>query len=664
MVFVYREFVFSPFRVKNIMMSMRPRIISIRIIIAALVIAWPATACRAAGEKPELIVEMDRNRIYEGESVLYRITLNNVENPRQPDLPGFDDFQVTPLGEQSIGMQFTIDINGQKSDIIRRGRQYNYRLTPKRAGNLTIPAPTAEVDGQKLIGKEMSLIVTAPQDQDIVRMEITAEPISVYPLQPFSVILSISVKALPEPYADDNPVAVQTSPPELQIPWVDDERLPDGLKPKENWQRWLAPLQSRGGAGFAVNNIGSNSVFSFFEDRRMAFMPDPQSIRMPDKSGKMTGYKRFQFKRTFVAKNVDQYTFGPVSLKGIFAAGISPTNSPQSKDIYAVAKALTVKIKDVPEQGRPETYIGAIGRFQFDADLAPRKAKTGDPMTLTLTLSGSGSLDRATMPDLSKIPQIARNFKIYEATQQTKGDRRQFTSSLRPLEAGIKEFPPVAVSYFDVQDEKYVTLTSPPIPIEIEKADKLAGRDIVASPSGLKSVDKELETRQEGIYANITDPGQLTDESIRPERWLAALGGLAGLYAAMAFAVVRLRRLSGDTVHQRRRSAPAKARRSLSEATKELSAGRVREGADRLESALVNLVADWSNTPAAGMTPAEACRQLESLGIDGEVLQRAGRFLENCESVHYGATPQAGEALRRDAKDVLESVIHALRKRK
>jgi len=646
------------------MINMRQRTISMRILIAALAVAWSAAACRAAGEKPELIVEMDRNRIYEGESVLYRITLNNVENPRQPDLSGFDDFLVVPVGEQTLNSTMVTIINGQRTDIVRRGRQYNYRLTPKRTGSLTIPAPTAEVDGQKLVGKEMSLFVTAPQDQDVVRMEITAEPNSVYPLVPFTVTLSISVKELPEPYASDNPVAVQTSPPELQIPWIDDEHLPDGLKPKENWQRLLGLLQNSRGAGFAINNIGSNSVFSLFNERRIAFMPEPQKIRMIDQSGKTAGYWRFQFKRTFVARNVDQYTFGPVTLKGTFAAGISSTGSAQSKDIYAVAKALTVKIKDVPEEGRPETYIGAIGRFQFDADLAPRKARTGDPMTLTLTLSGQGSLDRATMPDLSKIPQIANNFKIYEPTEQTKGDQRQFTCSLRPLEAGIKEFPPVVVSYFDVQDEKYVTIASQPISIDIEKADKLAGRDIVASPGGLKSADKELETRQEGIFANVTDPGQLTDESIRPEQWLAALGGLAGLYAATAFAVIRLRRLSGDTVRQRRRRAPGKARRSLSEATKELSAGRVREGADQLESALVDLVADWTNAPGAGMTPAEACRQLESLGIDGEVSRRAGRFLENCESVHYGATLQAGEALRRDAKGVLEAVIHALRKKK
>jgi hypothetical protein len=648
------------------MINTRQRTISMRILIAALLLAWPAAACRAAGEKPELIVEMDQNRIYEGESVLYGVTLKNADNPHQPDLTGFDDFSVTLLDSRPVGNSINIEIinNVQHTEVTNGGLQYIYRLTPKKSGSLTIPAPIAEINGQKIRGREMSLIVTAPQDQDIVRMEITAEPGSVYPLQPFTVILSISVKELPEPYANESPVGVQTSPPELQIPWVDDEHLPSGLQPKVNRNRWLMSLHSEYAAGFAINNFGKDVASIFFGNRQTSFMPEPQKIHMMDQSGKMAGYWRFQFKRTFVARNVDQYAFGPVTLKGTFAAGISPTGSAQSKDIYAVAKTLTVKIKDVPEEGRPETYIGAIGRFQFDADLAPRKARTGDPMTLTLTLSGQGSLDRATMPDLSKIPRIANNFKIYEATEQTKGDQRQFTCSLRPLESGIKEFPPVTLSYFDVQDEKYVTIASQPIFIDIEKADKLAGRDIVASPSGLKSADKELETRQEGIFANVTDPGQFTDESIRPERWLAALGGLAGLYAAAAFAVVRLRRLSGDTVRQRRRRAPGKARRSLSEATKELSAGRVREGADRLESALVDLVADWTNAPGAGMTPAEACRQLESLGIDGEVLRRAGRFLENCESVHYGATLQAGEALRRDAKGVLEAVIHALRKKK
>jgi hypothetical protein len=472
------------------------------------------------------------------------------------------------------------------------------------------------------------------------------------------------VKDLPEPNANVNPVSIQTSPPELHIPWIDDEHLPDGLKPKQNWQHWLSPLQSRGEGGFAVNNIGSNSVFSFFEERRTTFMPKPQSVHAPDKSGKMIGYQRFEFKRTFAAKKVDQYTFGPVTLKGTFAEVSDSGKGATGKDIYALAKPLLIKMKDVPDEGRPENYIGAIGRFRFEADLAPRKAKTGDPMTLTFTLTGQGTLDSATAPDLAKIPQIADNFKIYEPTEQTKGDQRRFTCGLRPLVAGIKEFPAVPVSYFDVRDEKYVTISSQPIPIEIEKADKLAGRDIVASPNGLSAGRKELEMRQEGIVANITDLNQLTNETLRPEWWLASLGGLVGLYAITAFAVVVVQRVSGDTVRQRRRSAPGKARRAVAEAMKDLSAGRVREGADRLESSLVDLVADWTDAPAAGMTPAEACRQLQALSIDSEVLHRVSQFIENCESVHYGATLQTAEALRHDGKGVLDAVIRALRKKK
>jgi hypothetical protein len=156
----------------------------------------------------------------------------------------------------------------------------------------------------------------------------------------------------------------------------------------------------------------------------------------------------------------------------------------------------------------------------------------------------------------------------------------------------------------------------------------------------------------------------VSDQSIRPLRWLAGLGGVTGVYAVMLLVVVRVRRLSGDVGRQRRRAAPGNARRLAAEAMKELSAGRVREGADRMESAIVGLVADWNDLSAAGMTAAEACRQLQTLGIDGQTLQLVSRFLENCESLHYGATTQAGDALRRDAKGVLEAVISSLRKSK
>ena len=45
-----------------------------------------------AAQQPELIVEIEKQEIYEGESVLYRLTLNHVDQPVEPELPGFTDF--------------------------------------------------------------------------------------------------------------------------------------------------------------------------------------------------------------------------------------------------------------------------------------------------------------------------------------------------------------------------------------------------------------------------------------------------------------------------------------------------------------------------------------------------------------------------------------------
>ncbi|HEY4759444.1 MAG TPA: hypothetical protein VIH42_02570, partial [Thermoguttaceae bacterium] len=94
------------------------RNILIWIFLTTATVVLPSAVSWAASEKPEVIVEMDRQRIFEGESVMYRVTLNNVTNPRQPDLSGFADFLITPMGEQSLNSHQITIINGQRSEII------------------------------------------------------------------------------------------------------------------------------------------------------------------------------------------------------------------------------------------------------------------------------------------------------------------------------------------------------------------------------------------------------------------------------------------------------------------------------------------------------------------------------------------------------------------
>ena len=644
--------------------------------IPLLAVVWLLAAARlsTAAEEPEVLVEVAlRGRpveqIYEGQSVLYVVTLNHVENPSPPKLEGFDDFALRSLGERSLDSTQVTIINGRMTQIVRRGREYRYQLTPKKSGVLRIPAPTAEANGKVLRGPERTLQVLPAEEQDVAFLEITCDRQSVYPMQPFSVTLSVAVRELPEPHGDRSPVSVQSQlryrPPALRVPWIDDE-LPDGLEAGESLSRWAQPVLDQRGAGFSINGLGrpSRSLFSFFDDQELAtFLPEARTVVRQDKGGNDTTYWQYDFVRTFTARQIRRYTFGPVTLEGAFVTAADDEGRVSVEEIYAVAKPVEVIVKDVPDEGRPGTYVGAVGRFDLAAQLAPTQAKVHDPMTLTLTLRGEGTLENAVAPDVAAMPEIAGRFKIYEATEETRSGSRRFTYGLRPLEVGIEAFPSVPVSYFDVESERYVTLRTDPIPIQIAEAEELDGDQIVAGANGSSRTRRELEARREGVFANVTELAAVGDESVDPLRWLLGLVGMAGLYVAVAVVTVQVQRRSADHALLRRRGAVSKAKGRLRQGLAELDAGRAREGVDLVQASLAGLVADVADLPEAGMTPKDVCGELHAAGIEQDLVDRIGTLLETCDAARYGTSNQA-EGLGHEARQLLGDLIRALKANK
>jgi len=631
----------------------------------------------AASEEPEILVEVTLNdrpveQVYEGQSVTYTVTLNHVEKPSPPELKGFDDFDVESLGGRSLDSTHVTVVNDRMTQVVRRGHAYGYRLTPRKTGNLKIPAPVAKVEENVLKGPERSLRVVSAEEQDVAFLEIRSDRREVYPMQPFSVTLSVVVKGIPEPHADREPVSVQRelrrNPPILRVPWIESAKsaAPDGLEPKVDLNKWASPMMNRGRSGFSINRLTaeSNSFFSVFEDRQLAaFRPEAEKIVRPDADGNDVTYWQYEFVRTFTPKKVGRYTFGPVTLQGAFIVDVKEDDVVSVDNVYALARPVDVVVKEVPEEGRPETYIGAVGRFQLTADLAPTEAKVGDPMTLTLALRGEGLLEGVSAPDLDAVSEIANQFRIYEATEEAKSGVSRFTYSLRPLEAAIEEFPSVAVSYFDVESERYVTLRTDPIPIAVTVAERLSDDQIVATPGAAPENRRDLETRREGVFANVTDLRALRDESVRPGLWLLSLVGMGMLYAAVALAAVQIRRLSTDKALVRRRGAVAKARGFVAQARAETEAGRVRPAADLIEDSLVGLVADVVDLPEAGLTPKDVCSQLQALGVEDDLVGRVASLLETCDAARYGTSTQT-DGLSSRAQQVLDDVIRSLKAKK
>ncbi|MBI5366632.1 MAG: BatD family protein [Planctomycetes bacterium] len=626
---------------------------------ALLALGLLSPPAAAADGPPRVTARLERDQIFAGESVAYTVTVENTETPSPPDLSAFTEFDVEARGERSLNSRSVRIVNGRVSEDSRLGRAYIYRLTPHSAGDMRLPAPQAVIGGQAIAGPALSLRVVAPREQEIARLEIAADRAAVYPLQPFTVTLTVLIKDLPAPHADKSPVGVQQTPPALSFPWV--ESLPDGLTAVTDAAEWLSPLESPGEAGFSINGISTNQVFSLFGGGPSVYLPKARRIQRTTAGGQTAGYWEYAFARRFLSTRPGRFAFGPATLKGTFATGIEARSGRLAgEELFAVAPKLTVTVKPVPEEGRPESFTGAIGRFEFRADLAPRKAKVGDPLTLTLTLRGSGTLDAAAPPDLKRLPEVAGRFRLYEATQETKGDARVFTYSIRPMAAGTAPFPSIPLATFDVEQERYVELATAPLELEIAEADRMAGSDVVTSRAQTGAAAQALEQRTEGIFANLTDPSLVRDERVRPAAWLGALGGMAAVYVVAALLTARTRRLRGDPALLRRRGALDRARGRLRAAA---AAGATADGAEQTRAAFCGLVADIRNLPEAGLTATEVREQMAALGAPADVVARVARVIDACDAARYGAGDAALRGLAGEPAELLETLARGLKAR-
>ncbi len=642
--------------------------IFVRTFIASSIVLlqFAAAYSTCAAQEPEIIVEVDRQQLYEGESITYRITLNYVENPSPPKLNGFDSFRVESLGEQSLNSRQITNINGRRSEIIRRGRQYNYRLTPISSGQFSIPAPSAEVNGQTLTGREIPLKIIAPVDQDIVLLEMKANKATVYPMQPFTVSLKVAIRQLPDPLSERSPLSVQPNDPvKLSVPWLDDEQVSQDLTPKRAWQEVMNPLISRSigdrGStdGMQINNIGSQSAFSIFSRATMVFLPPSVRTTKTNKDGHQVQYVEYTLQREFVPQATGVFSFGPVTMKGMFGTDLADGKL-NGEQIYAVAKSITIVARDAPLEGRPTNFSGGIGVFNVIASLTPVSASVGDPMTLSLRIRGKGTLANVRPPDISSIPEVSQFFRTYEATEATHGNAREFTYSLRPLTTDVQEFPAIPVSYFDVDSEDYVTVRTVAIPVTIEAARQLAASDIVSQHAN--NTNGRLEVSDAGIFANHTILQTLRASEVSIGSWLALWSGMLAVYGVAAFGIVRYQQIHSDPLEKRRRTARSRAADSLKRAEQHGESAK-KECLDAMNVAVTGLIADFSRISEVGMTSHDAAMRLQAVGADTSLQDRTTGFLDHCDAARYGATEKGTSELLDECRLLVGDLGRELGKR-
>lgn len=143
------------------------------------------------------------------------------------------------------------------------------------------------------------------------------------------------------------------------------------------------------------------------------------------------------------------------------------------KDIEVESTSKSVEVKQLPMNGKPADFSGAIGQFKLTAKTDTDTIAEGDPITIKLNISGKGNFSRIKLPQISD----TKNWRVYKAKPLFKAKdvinywgSKSFELPIIPEKLNDNFIPKFSFSYFDPFKEKYTTVSTPQIPVKVSKS--------------------------------------------------------------------------------------------------------------------------------------------------------------------------------------------------
>ncbi len=197
-------------------------------------------------------------------------------------------------------------------------------------------------------------------------------------------------------------------------------------------------------------------------------------------------------------------------------------SSYQSRPITVTSPKAAFEVIGLPEGGRPEGFTGAVGDFSLELAAAPGQVSAGEPITLTMTVTGTGNFNRVEAPAVSD----STSLKLYtpHGTFTPGGSpyqgEKHFVQAAVVTDPSVDQIPPVVFSFFNPDSGQYQTLFSDPFSISVAPPGEVASLQ-ENPPASTAAAAADPQTEQAALPPQITlapvklETGRLV-ERIRP----------------------------------------------------------------------------------------------------------------------------------------------------
>ncbi len=541
-------------------------------ILAALI----SGVCSGLRADATISVSADKNRIDLNDTVRLSVVVEGSGNVPAPQLPDLSAFNVYSSG-RSQNISF---VNGRMSSSV----SYNYNLMPKGVGKFTIPPFSVTLDGKTVQSEPIEIEVVAagaPPQAAPKPAGKSGAPIAFVKLlvNRSRVYLNEQVILRFRFYHRVNLLAnPEYHPPELTGFVYED------LPPPKNF------TESVNGVGYHVTEI--------------------KTALFPAKTGKIV-----ILPATLKIAVQDMSQVNPEDFFNSFFGG-------GAKEYGLKTDPLEMEVLSLPGEGKPQGFTGGVGTFGLSASLDKVKTAVGEPITLSVSITGEGNIKSLGDPIFPEF----QGFRKYDTASSLNIDKSHETVQgskvykivLVPQSSGRQVIAPVIFNYFNLAEKKYKSLKTSPISVDIKPGNPNETPKYAAS---FKT--PEIQMMQEEIrFIKLKNPSRKPFRWLHKSKYFTALHLLPlGILAAAL--LYRLKNIMASLNPEKRRQSNA-----LETALKELKM-------DRPMEALSKYFSDKMLVPPQGLTQKQAEEFLQKSNLAPEVVGEVKQLWLDLDLLHY-----------------------------
>jgi predicted house-cleaning noncanonical NTP pyrophosphatase (MazG superfamily) len=522
--------------------------------------------------------------------------------------PSFADFKVVGGPSSSVSQSW---INGKAS----YSQTYIYILEPKREGEFIIEPATIEYDNEIVKSNAIKLTVSKA-------VEIPKDPNNPDYVAQQNIHLVAEVSNL-NPYVGEGIYVVYKLFVSQNIS-VNDWRVSESPQYNGFWNQDIE-----------VTDINVQNGKYNGEDYR--FLVLKRAVLIPQRSGEL-----------IIEPMKMDFSVGIPTGRGDFFGNMITRNIS-----YATESAIRkVRVKALPEEGKPEGFSGAVGDFMFSVSADKNVLKSNDAAQIKVEVKGSGNLK------LFEIPKIVTPAELEAYTPEHKEDVVTSLNGLRgsisdaytvvPQFKGKYKIPEVSFSYFNPKDEKYYTILAEAVFVEVTD-----GKELVSTGGDSASFKKNVVSngnnfRFIALETNLK-PAVKKDFLHSTEFYLLLLLPFLAIPIGILIGKKRAKR-AGDIFGNKIRNANRLARKYLSEAKKQL--GKKEAFYIALEKALHNFLKAKLQIETSEISKEKISELLQDKGVDDNTIKQFIAVLNDCDFARY--TPTTDVMMKNEYEKTVE----------